>query len=80
MALHPPQYNLTLDQAIERLREEAAKNETQKDTPQLQGMSPDEGYNVGYATAIHDLVSLTGPNPREVGVIEVTYAIAEDPE
>lgn len=63
-------FNLTLEEAIERLSEQAERNTIQTEqgnvTDQLQGMTVDEAYDVGYATLLHDLKSLTGPDPLEV--------------
>lgn len=77
MAMKTPLYNLTLPEAIARLQEEVEKNATQKNTPELQGMTPDESYDVGYRTCLHDLISITGPNPTEVGLISFEGGDAE---
>ena len=66
---NPPLYNLDLAQALVRIGEEIVSNSTQKNTPELQGMTPDQAYDVGYETCLRDLQSLTGPDPLEVGVI-----------
>jgi hypothetical protein len=73
MALNPPQYDLTLEQALARLEAEVEKNQQQTDTPLLQGMTPDQAYNVGYETCLRDLQSLTGPDPMEFGVVTFEF-------
>lgn len=67
-----PQYNLPLDAAIAVLDAQAEKHRNEGETPQVKDMAPDDAWVVGYETAIHDLKSLTGPDPREVGVMIVT--------
>ncbi len=63
-------YNLSLEEALVVLHEQVEKNRTQTETGeltrQLQGMSVDEAYDVGYETLLRDLESLTGPDPFEV--------------
>jgi hypothetical protein len=73
MPINPPQYNLSLPDALERLEVEVEKNHTQTNTPELEGMTPDEAYDVGYETALRDIKSLTGPNPIEVAIVTVEY-------
>lgn len=69
-------YNLTLEESIERLEANAVKNTRQTEegivTRQLEGMTLDEAYDVGYATLLYDLQSLTGPDPMEVELHVVT--------
>lgn len=72
MSINPPQYDLELPEAIARLKEEAAKHEAQPPDPLLEGIDVDTAWVLGYQTAIQDLESLTGPNPREVGLIIAT--------
>ncbi len=71
-----PQYNLSLPEAIKVLHEQEEKNRKQTQdgikTEGLEGMSLDEAYDVGYATLLHDLESLTGPNPFEVHAVVAT--------
>ena len=69
--IHPPIYGLTLPEAVQRLEEEVVKNATQLDTEQLQGMTPDQSYNVGYETCLRDLQSVTGPDPRELYLVRM---------
>lgn len=68
-------YNLSLQEAIVVLREQSLRNRTQTEsgvlTTQLEGMSVDQAYDVGYATMLHDLESLTGPDPFEVHAVAV---------
>lgn len=72
MTNHAPKYNLTLEEAKAELQDYAAKNEAETRggvaTVGLDGMSVDEAYDVGYATAILDLETLTGPDPLVVEV------------
>ncbi len=73
-----PQYNLTLQEAIERLRAEAEKHSQEPPDPILEGVSADDAWVLGYQTCLHDLESLTGPNPREVGIIVFTPSEDKD--
>lgn len=70
-----PKFNLSLEEAIAELEIYAEKNSRQTRegiiTHQLEGMSLDDAYDVGYATLLHDLKSLTGPNPMEVELISI---------
>lgn len=85
-----PQFNLSLEEAIEVLDEQVKKNRQQtksgQQTPGLQGMSVDQAYDIGYETLLHDLKSLTGPDPFEVHAVVATEiglvdlgALEEDP-
>lgn len=71
-----PKYNLSLQEAIVALRQQSLKNRAQTEdgllTEQLRGMSVDEAYDVGYATLLHDLETLTGPDPFEVHAVVPT--------
>lgn len=66
-----PQYNLPLDKAIEVLEAQVEKHRNEGETPQVKDMTPDDAWVVGYATLLHDLKSLTGPDPREIGITMV---------
>lgn len=74
-----PQYNLSLEEAIVRLREEAQKHADEDPDPILEGVPVDTAWALGYATCLHDLESLTGPNPREVGLVILTPIEDKDP-
>lgn len=82
MPKHTPDFNLSLEEAIAVLEEQVQKNTAQTEsgevTHQLDGMSLDEAYDVGYATLLHDLKSLTGPDPMEVYVVEVPITYPEE--
>lgn len=77
-----PDFNLSLEEAIEVLEEQARKNTEQTEdgvvTHQLDGMSLDQAYDVGYSTLLHDLKSITGPDPMEVFVVEVPITYPEE--
>jgi hypothetical protein len=70
-----PLYNLSLQEAIVFLESQVEKNrkqtETGVETEELQGMSLDQAYDVGYETLLHDLKSVTGPDPMEVSIVHV---------
>lgn len=76
-----PYYNLSLTEAIEVLEAQSEKNRAETAsgavTHQLEGMSVDDAYDVGYDTLLHDLKSITGPDPMEVFVVQVP--IKENP-
>lgn len=73
MTINPPQYDLPLDEAIARLREEAAKHEAEPPDPLLDGIDKDTLWNLGYQTCLRDLESLTGPNPRVTELVTFEY-------
>lgn len=58
-----PQYNLTLDQVLVRLREELAKHKAEP-RGQLDTVSADDAWDHGYACCIRDVESLMGLDPR----------------
>lgn len=79
-----PQFNLSLEEAIEVLQGQVEKNQRQTEEGQadslLDAMTPHEAYDVGYATLLDDLKSLTGPDPLEVYVIPVGVPLPDMPE
>ncbi len=74
-----PKYNLSPEEAIEEMHAQLAKMRAETDRHQLKDISSDDAYELGYETALFDYKHLTGPNPREVGVI-VYAAVADDEE
>ena len=67
-------YNLTPEEAIAEMRVQLDKMRAEADRAQLTDISSDDAYELGYETAIFDYMHLTGPNPREVGIIVYTNA------
>lgn len=67
-----PKYDLTPDEAIEEMRVQLEKMRAETDRGQLRDIDPDTAYELGYETALFDYHHLTGPDPREVGVIVYT--------
>lgn len=71
----PPQFNLTLEEAIPALDAQAEKNQSQTErgllTEQLKDIPNESCYDIGYATCLADLKSITGPDPREIFIVEV---------
>lgn len=77
-----PKYNLTLPEALKVLDTQALSNRRQTEsgqvTHQLEGMSLDQAYDVGYETLLHDLKTITGPDPLEVSIVEVPITYPEE--
>lgn len=65
-------HDLALSEAIPRLRTELEGMRAATDRAELTDIDPDTAFELGYETAIHDLVRLTGPDPVETGVIIYT--------
>jgi len=66
-----PKYNLSPEEAIARMRTELAEMRVTQ-TRELGDLAPDTAFELGYETAIHEFVRMTGPDPREIGVIIFT--------
>jgi hypothetical protein len=63
------QFNLDAKQAIARMQTELTRMQQDTDRQQLRGTSPDDAFEAGYKVALHDLMSLTGPDPRIPGLV-----------
>lgn len=73
-----PKYNLTPEEAIAELKVQLDKMRAETDREQLKDISSDDAYELGYETALFDYAHLTGPDPREVGIIIYTNATPEE--
>lgn len=71
-------YNLTPEEAIAEMEVQLEKMRAETDREQLKDISSDDAYELGYETALFDYRHLTGPNPREVGIIIYSSAPEED--
>lgn len=67
-----PKFNLSPEEAIAEMRVQLAKMRAESDRAQLKDISADDAYELGYETALFDYAHLTGPDPREVGIIVYT--------
>ncbi|WNN95025.1 hypothetical protein SEA_MAGRITTE_48 [Microbacterium phage Magritte] len=62
-------HDLTLEEVVPRLRSNLEDMRTAEEREELNDISPDTAFELGYETAIHDLVRYTGPDPVEAGII-----------
>lgn len=65
-------FNLPPDEAIKEMQAQLEKMRDEADRNQLKDISADDAYELGYETALFDYRHLTGPDPRETGVIIYT--------
>lgn len=65
-------FNLSPEEAIEEMGVQLEKMRGETDREQLKDIDSDTAYELGYETALFDYRHLTGPDPREVGVIVFT--------
>ncbi len=65
-------HDLTLTEVIPRLRITLDEMRTNPNQQELTDIDSDTAFVLGYETAIHDLVRLTGPDPVETGIITYT--------
>jgi len=49
-----------------------------EERPELVGIDPDVSFELGYETAIYDLVRILNPPVLEVGLVEMKIAKDED--
>lgn len=77
---YKPKYNLTPDEAIAEMVVQLEKMRAEPDREQLKDILSDDAYELGYETALFDYLHLTGPDPREVGVIIYTKPKETDGE
>lgn len=79
-SIDPPKYNLSPDEAIAEMQAQLEKMRSETDREQLKDISSDDAYELGYETALFDYRHLTGPDPRETGIIYYERASADDAE
>lgn len=72
-----PKFDLTPEEAIAEMRAQLEKMRAESDRAQLKDISADDAYELGYETALFDYAHLTGPDPREVGIIVYTKENAQ---
>lgn len=72
-----PKFNLSPEEAIAEMKIQLEKMRAERDRAQLKDISSDDAYELGYETALFDYAHLTGPDPREVGVIVYTKESAQ---
>lgn len=65
-------FNLEPEEAIAEMEVQLEKMRGEADREQLKDIDSDTAYELGYETALFDYRHLTGPDPREVGVIVYT--------
>lgn len=66
-------FNLTPEEAITEMEDvQLPKMRAETDREQLKDIDADTAYELGYETAIFDYKHLTGPDPRETGIIIYT--------
>lgn len=71
-------HDLTLEEVVPRLRSELEDMRNADEREELADISADTAFELGYETAIHDLVRLTGPDPVETGIITYKRADSDD--
>lgn len=76
--LDPPKYNLSPEEAVAEMQVQLDKMRSESNRQQLLDISSDDAYELGYEAALFDYRHLTGPDPREVGIIVFQNAPAEE--
>lgn len=71
-------FGLSPEEAIAEMKVQLEKMRGEKDREQLKDITSDDAYELGYETALFDYRHLTGPDPRETGVIIYTRTDAEE--
>jgi len=62
-------FDLSPQEALAEMRDILAGMREEENRTQLKDIDADTAFELGYETAIHDYILLTGPNPLQTGVI-----------
>lgn len=79
MTIQAKKYNQTPAEAIAEMRVQLLKMRAETDRDQLKDVSADDALELGYEYAIFDYDHLTGPNPVEIGIEQISLRADVEP-